>query len=238
MMVDSLQGFGRSIGRSVVLAAMTTGMLLLPALAQATPEDDYKAGQADYLERSDLVGAIPKLRKAADAGHLQAQVLLAFILDYSEFDEDAIEYYRKAADAGSAEGQFGLGSMIAAGEGVKKDLVEGRKWILKAAEQGHIQAIGAIAQAYLTGDLAIPESARNGEEALRWIRLAAEKNYLPAMEALVKAYENGGAYGLAQNAALAADWKSKIQINKGPSTQRASRRRKELAPLIRGGDKQ
>ena len=237
-MVDSVQGYGRLAGRNAVLAVITAGILLLPTLAQATPEEDYKAGQADYLERSDLVGAIPKLRKAADAGHVQAQVLLAFILDYSEFDEDAVEYYRRAADVGNAEGQFGLGSMIAAGEGVKKDLVEGRKWILKAAEQGHIQAIGAIAQAYLTGDLAIPESARTGEEALRWIRSAAEKNYLPAMEALVKAYENGGVYGLEKNAALAVDWKNKIQINKGTSTQRANRRRKDIAPLIRGGDKQ
>lgn len=153
--------------------------------------EDFEAGKKAF-DAGDLVGAMTPLKRAADADHAQAQVLLAYILDYSEFDEEAIAYYRKAAEKGNADGQFGLGSMIANGEGIpKKDPIEGRRWIKLAAEQGQKMAINVIAQAYLNGYLGLTEAERSNEETLRWVRLAAEQDSLPAIDALALAYREG-----------------------------------------------
>jgi hypothetical protein len=176
-------------------------------MAWAGPEEDYTAG-SDLYKRGDVVGAMPLLRKAADAGYAPAQATLGGILDYSEFDEDAIAYYRKSAAQNNADGQFGLGSMLSVGEGAPKDVAEARRLISLAAEQGHKQAINVLAQAYISGKLDIPENERQGADALRWIKLSAENNYLPAIEALSKSYREGK-LGLEVDAAAADTWQAK-----------------------------
>lgn len=169
--------------------------------ALASPQDDFSAGQKAF-DAGDVVGSIPLLRRAADTGHAPAQALLGYVYDYSEFDEDAADYYRRAADQGNADGQFGLGSMLSIGKGIKKDPAEARRWIKLAAEQGHKLAINGMAAAYLNGQLDIAENERQGEEALRWVRRAADNAYMPAIEALIVAYRTGG-FGLTADAAAA-----------------------------------
>lgn len=173
----------------------------------AGPAEDYAAGGKIY-ESGDVVGAMPILRRSADSGYAPAQALLAYIFDYSEYDEDAVVYYRKAADQGNANGQFGLGTMLSLGKGVKKNLAEARRWITLAAEQGHKQAINVMAQAYLGGQLDISENERQGEDALKWVKLAADNGYLLAIDSLVLAYRNGS-MGLAADAAAASYWQAK-----------------------------
>lgn len=162
--------------------------------AWAGSEEDYQAGFKAY-RNGDLVGSMVPLRRAADAGHAAAQALLGDILDKAESNEEAIVYFRKSADQGNADGQYGLGAMHAAGEGVSKDPVEARKWITRAADQGHKQAVNALAQAYLSGELGIDEGARKGPVALERLRKAAANDYVPAIDALAKAYRTGD-YGL------------------------------------------
>ena len=119
----------RLLGRSWIVAAM--GLLLAGpflGLAYAGPEEDFAAGMVSY-RRADFVTAMPALRKAADAGHSQAQAVLASILDAAESDEEAVAYYRKSAAAGNLDGIFGLGTMLANGEGVKKDAREAKNCI-------------------------------------------------------------------------------------------------------------
>jgi uncharacterized protein len=159
--------------------------------ACAGTEEDYQAGLKSYRD-GDVVGSMPTLRKAADAGHPKAQVLFAEVLDRAEFDEDAIAYYRKAAAQGDPDGMVGLASMLAGGEGVKKKApLEAREWIQKAAELGHEQAINLMAQAYLRAELGVTEQEQNTSAALHWVELAAQQNYLPAVDALVQAYRVG-----------------------------------------------
>ena len=163
--------------------------------AAAAPEDEYRAGAASYRS-GDVVQAMALLKKPADAGHAGSQALLAYILDKAEFNEEAIAYYRKAAAQGNADGEFGLGSMVAAGDGVKRDLAEAQKWILRAADKGHAQAIESLAQAYIVGGLGLDDAQRQGSDAARWITRAANNNFLPAIERLAAAYR-AGHYGLA-----------------------------------------
>lgn len=185
---------------------------MVSALVVAGPNEDYAAGFKSFQE-NDIVGAMTSLRAAANAGHAKAQVLLAEILDRSEFDEDAVALYRKAAEQGDPDGMFGLGAMTASGEGLKKkDPIEGRNWIQKAAEQGHKQAISVMAQAYLKGELGLTEAERAAPAALQWVKLAAENDYLPAIDALIVAYSSGSFLGVAPDRALVEQYQA--QANK------------------------
>lgn len=198
-------------GRYVVAVALIWGLGI--GLANAGPEEDFANGMISY-RRADFVTAMPLLRKAADAGHAEAQVILASILDTAESDEEAVAYYRKAAASGNLDGIFGLGTMLGSGEGVKKDVKEAKVLITRAAEAGHKLAIRSLAQVYLRGELEITEEQRKGPEALKWITLAADDEFMPALEALEKAHR-AGEFGLAPNAAKADELKRKIAGLKG-----------------------
>lgn len=191
--------------------------------AWATPEDDYRAGSAAY-RGGDVVQAMALLKKSADAGHAQSQSLLAYILNQAEFNDEAVAYYRKAAAQGDPDGEFGLGSLYAAGEGVKRDPAEARRWIERAAEKGHAAAINSLAQAYIGGELGITEMQRNGAEALRWVRRAADSGYLPAMTRLASAYRTG-AYGLAVDLKQAEALDAKGRALRGVPEKSATRRK-------------
>lgn len=188
----------------------------------AGPDEDFAAAMISY-RRADFATAVPLLRKAADAGHAEAQAVLASVLDASDSDEEAVVYYRKAAAAGNLNGIFGLGTMLAAGEGVKKDVQGAKVLITRAAEGGHKQAIGVLAQVYIRGELEITEDERKGKEALKWITLAADDGFLVALEALEKAYRSGD-YGLAVDPGKAELLKQKIMKIKGVKDKKGRRR--------------
>lgn len=199
-------------------------VMLQAATAKAGPNEDYAEGTKRY-NAGDIVAAMPLLRKAADAGHAAAQASIAAILDYADSDDEAIEYFRKSAAQGNAEGQFGLGNMLANGEGTPKNLAQARKWITLAAEQGHRIAINQLALAYIVGALDIPEGERQSGEALRWIRAAAENGELTAMEKMAAAYR-GGELGLSVDLKTADQWADKVRKMRG-TPQKGRRTKKE-----------
>lgn len=195
------------------------------AVAVAAPEDDFREGSEAY-RTGDVVRAMALLRKPADAGHAPSQALLAYILDKAEFNEEAVAYYRKAAEQGDAEGEFGLGTMYASGEGVKRDLSEARKWITRAAEKNHASAVVTIAHAYMQGGLGIEEAERNGVAALGWIRRAADAGNVPAMETLALAYRRG-TYGLSVDVKQAEALDAKVRAARGITEKEAARKRRK-----------
>lgn len=212
---NSFGAYWRSVVAVIVLLGAGTG------LAYAGSDEDYANGMISYRQ-GDFVAAIPLLRKAADAGHAEAQVTLASILDAAESNEEAVVYYRKAAATGNLNGLYGLGIMLASGEGVKKDVKEAKILITRAAEGGHKQAIRMLSQVYLRGELEITEEQRKGAEALKWITLAADDEFTPALEALEKAYR-AGEYGLAPDVAKADELKRKIDVLRGVTDKKRRR---------------
>ncbi len=172
------------------VVVLLVSMTCVSSSALANADDDYQSGVKSFRD-GDVVGAMTPLRAASLAGHAKAQALLADILDRTDFDEDAIALYRKSAEQGEPDGMFGLGVMLAAGEGTKKDVLAGREWILKAAEKGLPLAVNVVAQAYLKGELGYTEADLNTPEALTWVKRAATNEYLPAIDALVAAYTTG-----------------------------------------------
>jgi len=189
-------------------AGWLTICLLASSLAYAGAAEDYAAGVKAY-EAGNVVDAMSALKLAADQGHAGAQFLLAHILDAAEFNEEAVNYYRLSARQGNSDGQFGLASMYATGEGVEKNPEEARKLALLSAEQGNKNAIVMLAQSYISGGLGLDAQARQGADALLWIRRAAELDYLPALIALANAYKTGQ-YGLSADPAMAATLDAKV----------------------------
>jgi hypothetical protein len=153
-------------------AATATAILIAgPVAAIAGPEEDLRAG-IDAFNQGDVTAAIALYRVAADAGLAEAQVRLAYILDYSEENTEAVMWYRAAAQQGNADGQFGLGEMYAKGEGIERDLVKAFEYIELAAENGHQRAIRVLSQAYEDGGLGLQVKP---EQAAYWKnRLATE----------------------------------------------------------------
>lgn len=172
--------------------------LALSAAAAAAPQDDFESGRKAF-QAGDVVGAMPVLRRAADAGHAPAQSLYAFILDKADFDEEAAKYFRLAAEQGNAEGQYGLGALYAAGEGVARDARVAREWFERAASQGHGLAVLALSQAFMGRTLGFSGDPSDGS-ALAWVRMAAELGSVPALDYLAKGYRSGafGAVDVAQ----------------------------------------
>lgn len=207
------------------LAAATVMLSLGLTNANAGPTEDFTQGAKAYAN-GDLIAALPLLRRAADAGHAQAQADLADILVQTDAGEEAVPYYRKSAEQGNASGQYGYGVMLSAGEGIAKNPAEAKKWITLAAKQGHKLAIAELATAYLNGYLGIPEEARTGAEALHWIQIAAEQGLVPAMDALSAAYKTG-AYGLTADAKLSEQWAEKSRKASGLKKGRKGRKASE-----------
>ena len=52
-----------------------------------------------------------------------------------------MKWFRLAAEQGYAPSQFSMGSSYVDGCGVEKNLSEAKKWLGKAAAQGHEQAV-------------------------------------------------------------------------------------------------
>jgi len=210
--------------------SLTSGISLISFLAalhaapaQAGPAEDYAEGTRQRYAVGDLIAAMPLLRRAADAGHAAAQAAMGEILDHADSDPEAIEYFRKSATQGNADGQFGLATMLAVGEGAPKDLAGARKWIVLAAEQGHKIAINELAQAYIIGGLDIPDDKRQSAEALRWIRAAADNGYLTAMDKLAAAYRTGD-LGLGIDIKAADQWVEKIRKIRGAPKKRRAKK--------------
>jgi len=142
---------------------------MLPMAAMAGPAEDYDRGLKAYQEE-DLITALTLLRRSAEDGHTPAQVLLAYILDKSEDNEQAFDLYSQAAEKGDPEGQSGLADMYSAGEGVERDLEKAVYWYSRAAESGSLRAIRILAAAFLDGGLGLEP---NREKAIEWLNRGA-----------------------------------------------------------------
>ena len=119
---------------------------------------DLQAG-IDAFNRGDLPGAMTLYERAAEAGSPEAQVRLAYLLDYAEDNETAVHWYRAAADQEYADGIAGLAAMYVKGEGVAKDDKKARELYEKAGEAGHAGSIRVLISAYEKGGLDVEKDA-------------------------------------------------------------------------------
>ena len=85
---------GQALLRAAILTLLCGAMSV--GLAQ-DGADDLQAG-IEAFNRGDLPGAMTLYEVAAESGLPEAQVRLAFLLDYAEENDKAVHWYRAAAD--------------------------------------------------------------------------------------------------------------------------------------------
>ena len=234
-----------------------------PKKISADPDKDYQEG-LKFLrigEAGDLSGfmaATEHFKLAAEAGHGGGQAYYALSLERGQSLDEAIKYYRLSAEQGNKDGQFGLGSIYFAGEGVTQDLEEARKWFILAGEQGHKNAINTMAEGYLRREmsadelakpeknkpnkeqnyirsgLGLEEAARKSPEALVWIQRAADNDFLPALDALATAHRTGQ-FGLVADTQKADTIVARADRVRGIAPK-AVQKKSALYRLLRGDD--
>ena len=202
------QGSGHWHGLAAArLLAVVLAPLALPC-AMAAPADDHARGLRAF-HRGDVVDAMQALQPAARAGHAPSQTLLAFILERSDFTEEAVALYRAAADQGDAEGHAGLANAYLGGRGVAKDEKRALQHFSKAADAGHAPSVEVIATAWAQGGLGLDAKADPGG-ARAALQRAADQGHLASAEALLLAFQKGG-LGQAPDAAEAARWLPRVE---------------------------
>lgn len=187
--------------------------------ALADAEADYQLGR-ESNRNGDFFGAMPPLKRAADAGHAAAQALYGSILDSADFDEDAEKFLLKAAAQNNADGQYGLAKLYFTGEAKEPREGEAARLMRAAAAQDHVLATVTLALAYTRKDARLGANDQNSPEAAQMLLKAAEFGEVQVMEILVNAYRTG-AYGLPNDPAKADYWQARLAGIHGKTTKGA-----------------
>ena len=125
------------------------------------------------FQSGDHPGAAQMVRKAADAGNVEAQLRLALMYDQGDgvarSSKAAFAWYSRAAAQGEPESQNQLGAYCELGEGVAENWDLGAKFWQASALQGWGKGQSAFGRAYQFG-IGVPQ---NRQEAVAWFRKAA-----------------------------------------------------------------
>ena len=148
--------------------------------------------------------ALGRLRQAADASNVDAQVALGALYDAGQgVSRDyprAAAWYRRAAERGDADAQYNLASMYNTGQGRPRDYGEAAAWYRRAAERGHAAAQFNLGILFFVG----AGVAHDPVQAAAWYRRAAEQGYAPAQSNLGAMYVDGT--GVRRDPAAGVSW--------------------------------
>lgn len=132
----------------------------------------------EYDSESECVEGTDKaffwMNQAVKAGDPTAMISLAewYLTGELESDEDrAIALIQRAAELRDADAQYLLGIGYLDGIGVKRNAVEGVKWLKRAANQNHALALFELANCYASGDGVVAqkeEAARLWDESAKY----------------------------------------------------------------------
>lgn len=112
-----------------------------------------------------------------------------------------LDHLKTVANLGHAPAQFYLAKLYENGTGgVKKDLVEARRWTERAAEGGDPKAMHNLGISYISG----AGGPKNSTTAAQWFRRAADLGLVDSQYNLAALYEQG--LGVSQNAAESYKW--------------------------------
>jgi hypothetical protein len=125
------------------------------------------------FQSGDHAGAAQMVRKAADAGNVEAQLRLALMCDQGDgvarSSKAAFGWYSRAAAQGEPESQNQLGAYYELGQGVAENWDLAAKLWQASALQGWGKGQSAFGRAYQFG-IGVPQ---NRDEAIAWFRKAA-----------------------------------------------------------------
>ncbi len=151
-------------------------MLIMFTAGAQTP--DSLVGKAkELIEKKDYTSAFPLLKKAAEAGSLDAQYNLGIFYENAfgtiKNDSAAAYWFLKAARQGAAEAQFKVAYAYQMGVGLPKDVNKSFFWAQKCAWQGNPECMFNVIGCYVEG-LGV---AKNTDSMFVWaVRLALMEN--------------------------------------------------------------
>jgi uncharacterized protein len=124
----------------VFLILILATSLTTPGVAVAGPAEDYRDAEA-AVSRSDYATAVRLFHRAAEQGHVEAQMELADIyfsggMRVPEDKAASAKWYLRAAELGNAMAQGNIGLAYWYGKGVPKDEVMGLMWLNLAVAHG------------------------------------------------------------------------------------------------------
>lgn len=155
----------------ILLFLFTLGSLGLPAAAQNA--DSLNTLAVSLIGQKAFEKAIPLLRQAAEAGHIEAQHNFAVVLTEGlGVTADPVEanlWMRKAADQNYVDAQYKLAYNYTVGHGVKQDMGQAFHWFERAAENGDIEAQFIVVGMLMKGQ-GVPMDM---SAALEWAQLLA-----------------------------------------------------------------
>lgn len=208
-----------AIGSAAVVGACVGGLLLLgdqnvggnaPRTAQALAE--RKPAQASVAPTGSRAAialtsapAKPAQAEAAPvAPALSDEAKALFVESIRKIetgDRTGLEGLKRVANGGYPAAQFYLSKLLESGKGgVKRDMVEARRWSERAANGGDPRAMHNLALYYFKGE----GGPRNSTTAAVWFRKAADTGLVDSQFNLAQLYESG--LGVSQNAAEAYKW--------------------------------
>lgn len=248
-------GFGFMPGRKMTIKKRPTSTTLQTALFVTGTAAALGAGVASYMlgvaePASQVVEAEPAATPAA-APKSEARVAVALgpqavvpapqaastgpAATYAEAvrklkakEPGGLAELRKAAEAGLPAAQFHLARLYEAGDGVRKDETEARRWTEQAARGGDAKAMHNLALYYFEGT----GGAKDTAGAAQWFRRAAEKGVTDSQFNLGRLYEEG--YGVAKDPAAAYRWYAAAATSGDAEAKAAADRMRAQLPATAG----
>jgi uncharacterized protein len=197
-------------------ASGQAAVLMQKAAGQNLPDAQFALGLMYDQGRGvdvDKARAGQLILKAAERGlpiaqHAVGNMYVRGLNGVTTNFAEAAKWFRRAADQNYADSQEEIGSLLAAGLGVRQDSVEAAKWWEKAAANGNSTAAFNLGAAYFRGD----GVSRDANKAFEWTRKAAEKGYAMAQLSLGRFYIEG--WGTMKDPVEALKWFSVGAKNK------------------------
>ena len=160
---------------------------LLADPAGETPQQLVtKAEQA--FDQSDIVNAMRYYRQAAESGYAPAQTRLAYLLDKSEENQEAVRWYQRAVAQGDAQAMHDLANLYAIGEGTEVNIDAAVRLFESSAQQNYTPAIRVLALAYENGQLGLRVDY---EQARAWLETGMKQGDYWSTHRLARIYRNG-----------------------------------------------
>lgn len=170
-------------------------------------------------QKLDLAQAHAHLRKAAELGHVPAQVDLAFAYfnGNQQVTKDlaqAFHWFRKAADAGAIPAQCMMGDFYKDGlGGATKDPAKAFSWYQRTATKDDRCAPKSQFELYVAYE-AGSGVRKDLPTAIGWLKKAADNNNPRAQATLGRNYQKG--YGVPRDDALGRKWLLKSREGVAP----------------------
>ena len=214
----------RLLSRTLAALCLAAACLPLQAANPANAEAGKEYERARYFsgqtgERLDLKQSAVHLRKAAELGHLPAQVELAFVYfngnqsvprDHAE----SFRWFSKAASAGSLPAQCMLGDFYKDGlGGVARDPAQAVQWYRRTATVKDRCALKSQYELYVAYESGAGVR-KNLATATRWLKKSASGGNPRAQGVLGRNYLKG--YGVPQDEERGREWIGKSREGVAP----------------------